>query len=232
MERTYKHVSYFFVVILAILVFGFYNSYFSRFPNFTGLTYVHHAHTLLLLLWFAMLITQPILIYQKKPDMHRFIGKLSYVLFPLIVLSMLAAMKNQYFKLLPQMPEAQSLAFLYLPTAALIPFVTLYILAIAFRKQPPKHMRYMIASAVALLGPGVGRINFGIADFNTAVMFAFALCDAFLVGLLIYEYVKEKYYYPYVISLLICAAFHYAFPWVPASSMWQGFAHAVVHGLF
>lgn len=232
MERTYRYVSYFFVVILAILVAGFYNSYFSRFPTFAGLTYVHHAHTLLLLLWFAMLIVQPILIYQKRLNLHRFIGKISYIIVPLIVVSMLAAIKTQYIKNAPRMLETQNFAFLYLPTSALIPFVTLYVLAIVYRKRPAKHMRYMIASAVALLGPGVGRINFGITDFNTAVMFAFGLCDAFLVGLLIYEYTKGKLYYPYLVSLAICTIFHYAFPWVPGSAVWQGVASTVVTWLF
>ena len=156
MERAYKNVSYFFVAILAILVFGFYKSYFSKFPTFAEFTNVHHAHTLLLLLWFGMLIIQPILIYQKRLDLHRLLGKASYVLVPLIVWSMLVAMRTQYVNNLQRMPEAQNIAFLYLPASALIPFVALYSLAIVYRKKPALHMRYMIASAVALLGPGVG----------------------------------------------------------------------------
>ena len=232
MERAYKNVSYFFVVILAILVVGFWKSYFSRFPVFDSLTYVHHTHTLLLMLWFAMLIVQPILIYQKRLDLHRLFGKFSYVLVPLLVWSMVAAMQTQYLRNMPRIPEAQNLAFLYLPVSALIPFVTLYVLAIIYRKKPAPHMRYMIASAVALLGPGVGRINFGITDFNTAVMFAFALCDVFLVGLLAYEYIRGKNYRPYLIALLICVMFHNAFPWVPNSAGWQWLARGVGHLFF
>ena len=212
MERAYKNVSFFFVVILAILVFGFWKSYFSRFPVFDSLIYVHHTHTLLLLLWFAMLIVQPILIYQKQLDLHRLVGKFSYLLVPLLVWSMVAAMRTQYLKNMPRIPEAQNLAFLYLPVSALIPFVTLYILAIVYRKKPALHMHYMIATAVALLGPGIGRIRFGITDFNTAVMFAFALCDVFLVGLIVYDYMKGKNSPPYLVSLIICVVFHNAFP--------------------
>ncbi|MBD2705351.1 hypothetical protein IC229_32345 [Spirosoma sp. BT702] len=228
MERSYKHVSYLFVAILAIIVAGFYKSYFSKFPVFTGFTYVHHTHSLLLLLWFVMLIIQPILIYQKRLDLHRLIGKASYVLVPLIVWSMLAVMRKQYLRNLPNMPEVRNLASLYLPVSALIPFVTLYVLAIIYCKKPALHMRYMIASAIALLGPGIGRINFGFADFKTAVMFAFALGDVFLVGLLIYEFTKGKNYRPYLISLLICAVFHYAFPWAPNSAGWEWVAQGLV----
>lgn len=126
MERTYKNVSYFFVLLLTIIVFGFYKSYFGKFPLFTGLTSVHHTHALLLLLWFAMLIVQPVLIYQKRFALHRLLGKVSYVLVPLIVWSMLAVINVQYVKNLLQMPQAQNISFLYLPVSALIPFVTLY----------------------------------------------------------------------------------------------------------
>ena len=228
MERSYRHVSYLFVTILAIIVAGFYKSYFSKFPVFTGLSYVHHTHSILLLLWLAMLIIQPILIYQKRLDLHRLIGKASYVLVPLIVWSMVAVMRKQYLRNLPKMPEARNLASLYLPVSALIPFVTLYILAIVYRKKSALHMRYMITSAVALLGPAIGRIRFGIHDFNLAVLFAFALGDVFLVGLLVYEYVKGKNYRPYLVSLLICVIFHNAFPWVPNSAGWQWIAQGLV----
>lgn len=228
MERSYKHVSYLFIAILAIIVAGFYNSYFSKFPVFTGLSSVHHTHSILLLLWFAMLIIQPILIYQKRLDLHRLMGKASYVLVPLIIWSMLALMRKQYLRNLPKMPEARNLAFLYLPVSALIPFVTLYVLAIIYRKKSALHMRYMIASAIALLGPAIGRINFGFAHFDTAVMFAFALGDVFLVGLLAYEFVKGKNYRPYLVSLLICLIFHNAFPWAPNSAGWQWIAQGFV----
>ncbi len=228
MERTYKNVSYFFVLLLAITVFGFYKSYFGKFPVFTGLTSVHHAHALLLLLWFAMLIVQPILIYQKRFALHRLLGKVSYVLVPVIVWSMLAVIKAQYIKNLPRIPQTQNIAFLYLPVSALIPFVTLYVLAIIYLKKPALHMRYIIASAVALLGPAVGRINFGFTDFNTAVMFAFALCDMVLVGLLVYEYRRGKIYRPYLVSFLICLVFHYPFPWFPNSASWQWIGQGLI----
>ncbi|GAB3942205.1 hypothetical protein GCM10028805_06460 [Spirosoma harenae] len=228
MERSYKHVSYLFVAMLAIIIAGFYKNYFGKFPVFAGLSYVHHTHTMLLLLWFAMLIIQPILIYQKRLDLHRFIGKASYVLVPMIVWSMLAVMRRQYLRNLPKMPEARNLASLYLPVSALIPFVTLYVLAIIYRKTPALHMLYMIASAIALLGPAIGRINFGFADFKLAVLFAFALGDVFLVGLLIYEFVKVKNYRPYLLSLLICMLFYDAFPWVPNSAGWQWIAQGFV----
>ncbi|MEO8854463.1 MAG: hypothetical protein ABI359_11840 [Ginsengibacter sp.] len=228
MEISYKYISWFFIVLLAITLFGF-QRYFLSFPGFNGFTYVHHIHAISLLLWFAMLFIQPVLIYAKKFGLHRFLGKLSYFLIPFIVFFTLMVMKIQYMKgVQEKWPEAFNLAFLYLPAAALIPFVILYILAIINRKKTKYHMRYMIATAIALLGPGIGRINFGIQDMTHAIMFAFALSDLFLIGLLVFEYFKNKIYKPYLISLAICLFFHGIYPFFPSTNIWQFLASKFV----
>lgn len=229
MEKSYKYISYFFIILLAIIIFGF-KRYFLSFPNFKGFVYVHHLHSISLLLWFAMLFVQPVLIYKKKIKLHRLAGKFSYLLIPIIIFCTLMVMKLQYVKIAEShAPENFNLAFLYLPTAALIPFVTLYILAIANKKKPKYHMRYMISSAVALLGPGIGRINFGITDMTEAIMFGFALSDSFFVGLLIFEYFKSKIYKPYFISFSICLFFHGIYPFFPSTKFWQTIASAFVY---
>lgn len=229
MEKAYRQTSYFFISILLISFVGFFRSYFSTFPHFESFQYIHHLHLLSLLLWFVLLMVQPVLIYKKKVEWHRLLGKASYVLMPIIVLLMLAVMKVQYLKgQANHLPQKDNLAFLYLPVSALIPFIITYLLAIFYRHQPASHMRYIIASAVTLLGPSIGRINFGIKNITTAILFAFALSDIFLVGLLVYEFFNRKHYIPYVISLLICVFFHGLFAFFPYTNLWQAIASKLV----
>lgn len=221
MEKSYRFISFFFVALFAISVYGF-KFYFSQFPQFEKFTWVHHIHVATLTLWFALLVIQPVLIYKKKIHLHRVLGKVSYFLVPVIIYCMLLAMKTQYVKTGSfGMQESARLALIYLPAAALIPFVILYILAIINKKKPRIHMRYMIATAVSLLGPGIGRINFGITEFTSAVLFAFALSDMFFIVLLVFEYFKTKTYSPYIISLLICLFFHGIYAFFPATGLWQ-----------
>ncbi len=228
MEISYKYISWFFMALLAIILFGF-QRYFLSFPGFNGFNYVHHIHSISLLLWFSMLFIQPVLIYKKKFALHRILGKVSYFLVPFIVFFTLMAMKTQYMKgVQEKLPHEFSLALLYLPAAALIPFVILYILAIVNRKKTKYHMRYMVATAIALLGPGIGRINFGIQDMTQAIMFAFALSDLFFIGLLVFEYFKNKIYKPYVISLAICLFFHGIYTFFPSTTLWQTIASKFV----
>jgi hypothetical protein len=79
----------------------------------------------------------------------------------------------------------------------------------------------MIATAVALLGPAIGRINFGIRDLETAILFAFGVSNLFLIALIIFERFKGRRYKPYIISLGICVLFQSLFPWIPESQAWQ-----------
>jgi Uncharacterised protein family (UPF0014) len=230
MEKDYKNISYFFVAVLVISIFGFFKSYFSLFPNFIGLTYVHHIHLISLLIWFALLILQPILIYQKKFQTHKNLGKFSYFLVPIMVFLMLMIAKFVYLQRAEHnVPEDINVGILYLSAGSLFPFVIFYVLAIINKKKPKYHMRYMIATSVALLGPGIGRIKFGFTDFTQAVMFAWALADLFLVGLIIFEYFKGKIYQPYVISLVICLFFHGIYPFFSSTGLWKTIASSFIH---
>jgi|GEM_PF-185982 len=81
---------YYFIFLLALIFAGFWNSYFSRF--FTGTNdynFYFHFHALMMGLWVITLIVQPLLIRKMKLALHRIIGKLTYVLMPVMLLSVL-----------------------------------------------------------------------------------------------------------------------------------------------
>lgn len=228
MEKSYKNISWFFVLVFSVLVFGFRN-YFSQIPQFKDFYYVHHIHLFTVFIWFVLLFIQPVLICRKKIQLHKAIGRTTYIFVPVMVFFMLLVMKAQYTKMVAaNLPIEFCLGFLYLPTAAMLPFIIIYMLAIVFRRNPKVHMRYMVATAISLLGPGIGRINFGINDSTQAIMFAFALSDLFFIGLLVFEFFKTKFYKPYVVSLLVCLFFHGIYIFFPATSWWQGIAQKFV----
>jgi len=89
MEKSYKNVVFFFIFILAFVIWGFFRTYFGLFPSFKGITTVQHFHGLMLLSWFAMLIVQPLLIRYNKPVWHKNLGKISYLQIPLLLQGMI-----------------------------------------------------------------------------------------------------------------------------------------------
>src|ERR1051325_3430348 len=88
--RTFHTSGFYFIGLLALSFLGFWKSYFSKFfdgsMDYSG---YFHFHAVMMLLWTAMLIAQPILIRKKKLNIHRLIGKASYVIMPMLLISVL-----------------------------------------------------------------------------------------------------------------------------------------------
>lgn len=113
-----------------------------------------------MILWLIVLIVQPILINQRIYESHRAIGKISYILVPVIVISMLVAYKNSFFNITAELGviHGSSLSMLYLPFTDVLPFTIFYVLAIANRKNIASHLRYMVSTAVVLVSAGLLRL--------------------------------------------------------------------------
>ena len=69
--------------LMFILVhIGFYVTYIRHFPEFNDFNWVHHIHGALMGAWVILLLVPPVLIHKKMYRVHRFLGKLTYVLYP------------------------------------------------------------------------------------------------------------------------------------------------------
>lgn len=110
-----------------------------------------------MLLWVALLITQSWLIRTKRNPMHRTLGKASYVLAPLIVLT--AAWVNSHFA--GRMDEGpypdEVIGIYWFGYFLAVAFEVLYGLAIVHRRKMQLHARYMVATALIFIVPGLGR---------------------------------------------------------------------------
>jgi hypothetical protein len=86
MEKSYNiyhNLGYWFLFLILLVLAGFYSSYFLVF--FQPTPSIIHIHFTLMTLWIVMLIVQPFLIKYKKVAIHRMLGKISYVLVPLVL---------------------------------------------------------------------------------------------------------------------------------------------------
>jgi hypothetical protein len=142
----YRLISSFFVLILAMITWGFYRTYLVFFPAFTGFTPIHHFHGAVMMAWMMMLIVQPLLIRYGRVSIHRAIGRLSFVIAPLVVFSIFLTAQMGYNKPEPNLTHADKIAGLALTMPALFSFAVFYILAIYSRRNTYSHMRYMIGT--------------------------------------------------------------------------------------
>lgn len=210
MEKAYKHLTFFFIAIAFVLIWGFYKTYLVYFPSFIGFNYVQHVHGFLMLTWLCFLIAQPLLIRAKNYKAHRIIGKLSYVIAPLLLVSIFLVTKMVYYRTLKTDSLKEAIASITISIPDLISFAIFYFLAIKNRKNIPKHMRYMIGISLLLISPGLGRA-FAIV-FNWSFTYSYAIPDyiamAIVLFLIGYDYHNKKNYYPFIIILSVLIVRH------------------------
>lgn len=196
MDKTYKYLSYFFLLLIPLIYAGFYKSYFQSFPSFNSKIHVFdHIHAFIASVWVLMLIVQPFLIFNKKNSLHRKIGKLSYVVFPLLILSFVP----QIIKIV----RTEDITNLFFPLADGVLLITFYSLAIYYRKKRAKHMRYMIASALVLLGPTVGRIGPSLFGWSGVITqnVQYGIIYSILISLILYDRKNKRKFQPYLIAI-------------------------------
>lgn len=189
MEKAYKNISYFFGAVLLLVFVAFFKTYFGLFPRFVGTPTLIHFHALTILLWFGLLIVQPVLIVRKQAALHRLLGKFSYGLVPImLILIVLVGCRLQL--------RDKNLGLFVVNIFDTSQFILFYGLAIAYRRNPTYHSRFMIMTILPFLGPIFGRLP--------QIPMPAGVAESLIIGgLLIYERFHRKIYKPYVISLFV-----------------------------
>jgi hypothetical protein len=163
MEKSYRFLPYFFAIFFVVVIACFYNNYFGHIPDFENIissinkqpvviTNFTHFHALMMVLWLLMLILQPIFIIKKKVALHRLLGKASYLLVALMVLSFVLVIHQEQSRE-KNLPVFAANLFDF-PV-----FVVFYGLAIYYRKKPAYHARFMIMSVLPFINPALARLG-------------------------------------------------------------------------
>lgn len=235
MEKAYKNIVLFFLAVTIIVFVGFYNTYFVFFPDFEGFVPLHHIHGLVMILWIITLIIQPILINKGKYKWHSLVGKLSYFLMPIILISMMLAYQRSFLNSVSEYGpgHSQSLSMLFLPLTDVLPFAAFYILAIINKRKIPNHMRFMISTAVVLVGAGLGRI-FAVwlgLDLMKAVYASVAVMAAVFVGLILYDISNKKFSNnrSFLTALVIFSIPNLLLLFIPYTLWWQTLVKAIAN---
>jgi hypothetical protein len=166
------------IILLIVLAnVGFYKTYIRHFPRFEDyvrpdsrqlhFTWIMHCHGMMMIGWLLMLLVQPILILKGKIKLHRFVGKLSYVLAPLVLLSMYLVTRAALDRVVVSEEQTAVVARrMALDVPLIIFFAILYILAIVYRHRTLLHSRYMCSTAFMLIGPPLSRVLRAYFDYN------------------------------------------------------------------
>lgn len=196
MEKGYKYIGFISLLLIPLTIIGFLKSYLGEFPNFVDNPGAAiHFHFFISAIWILLFILQPLLIYYKKIRLHKAIGRWSYLLFFLLLVSFIPLFIIQ-------------ISYGYLPLTILTTFdilslIFLYGLAIYHRKNGAIHMRYMISLVLVFALPSIGRINSHWLDFSFIgnMNIGFGLVGIFFVGLILKDKLNKQDYTPYLVAL-------------------------------
>ncbi|MEM1412379.1 MAG: hypothetical protein AAGH19_08470 [Pseudomonadota bacterium] len=223
-KSLFDRAAFFFLGILLFSFWGFWVTYFRR-PAGTVIT-LEHVHGVAMFAWVALMVSQATLIRVKQRKLHRTLGKLSYLLVPLIVVSTISL---GHHKLLQREVSDAGIYVFGLQFLGLVPFMVFYGLAMLRRAQPDVHARWMVCTAITLLDPIFGRIiaiNFLPVPLETGIInsMTFGAMAALTAGLALLDYRDSGRRDVFLPALLIMAIPQTLFLLFWQGSFWRGFA--------
>ena len=211
MKKVFYNSGYYFIILIPLILLGFFKPYFVQFPNFKkSTTLIVHFHAVCLSCWVLLLIVQPLLIRYKKLKIHRTLGKFTYALMPLILCSV-AGMTIRSVSHLPRPVTTEAiLDDIFLPVMDGILFSTFYILAIINKKNIQKHSSYMIATGLIFINPSVARIGSYWLNlpFPTSLLCTVLIIDLVTIFLLLYLKKKKLNYHSFATVLILFLVYH------------------------
>ncbi len=213
-EGFYKNAYLYFLLAFAVTVAGFWPSYFSRLTE-TGAA--HHFHGITASLWMLILIAQPLLYRLNKMELHKFIGRSTFLLVPLLIIGGVIMM-NMMLNNERYGPLAYQLAFIDL--FVILQFLLFYVLAIKNVRSTQYHARYMACTIFGPLIPALTRLLFHVPwidSFSKSLHTSYFLIHIVLLLLILDDKRKGNIRLPYVLALGLMAIqqvlMHFAAGW-------------------
>lgn len=204
------------IILLLLLVhIGFYKTYIRHFPGFVDyitpsgrkfhFSWVKHFHGMMMMGWTLMLLVQPILILKGKIKWHHRMGSLSYVLAPLVLLSLWLITQERFYDILERQGYTAAVAHLALNFPNIIFFALLYSLAIYYRKRSALHIPFMCGTAILLIGPALARmlVTFFGFTFDNTVFTSKLVMVVIPAGIVFVDWIRKKRIGPFAVVLAV-----------------------------
>jgi hypothetical protein len=196
----YPRAGWYFGAALAVIVAGFFPSYFARLRETDA---VHHFHGIVATTWMLLLVVQAQLAASpRRWKLHRQLGWTSVVIAPLLVVSGLLVVRVMLRGETPfNRAFGHRLAFLDLTTLAF--FSVAYVLALKNRRDQATHARWIATTALVAVPPGLARLLhlLGVSSFAVGVTLSYVLCGLIALALIWDDRRKGAIRLPY--SLLV-----------------------------
>lgn len=153
-----RHAHFYVLALFPLAALAFWPSYLSQVSTASG---EFHAHGVTATLWLMLLVAQSLTIHRGQRQVHRALGLTSLVLFPLFLMGG----SGIFFGMADRYVAGEPFQAMYAPRLAWLDFAGVggfaycYFEALRNRRKVHLHSRYMLATAIFLLPPIIGRLT-------------------------------------------------------------------------
>lgn len=189
MERKLTWILIISLIVIFFSLAGFFPSYIGYFPDYGNFKWTIHIHFATFCCWFLLIVIQPILIRKKKFELHKKLGKLSYILMPVLVITILLL---RFGKLDEELKDSVELASFntFLTFADIISLFGYYLIAVLNSKNLRWHVAFILATTLVAFNPGLARLlNWIAPGMGMLVIFVPFI---FTISVFMYEKLKLK----------------------------------------
>ena len=153
----YRHAPYYVLAVIAVIILGFWPSYFAK---GTEVPWQFHAHGVAASLWVLMVLVQSITVHKSQLPLHRAVGKSSLILFPFLIggLAAIIDLTGKGFVGGDFIRTTFGGEFLIGLALAVAAYVLLYYRALKYRRKVWLHSGYMLATPLILFESPFSRI--------------------------------------------------------------------------
>lgn len=154
----YRHAHFFVGAVLAVILAGFWASYFA--PR-DAIPLAFHVHAISAIAWLALLIVQHVAIHRRANAFHKQMGKASFALFPFLILGFMLIIDvsaNRYAAQEGPFIMHNGPSFGIGMVIAIAAYLTLFYQALQHRRNVRLHAGYMLATPLILFESPFSRL--------------------------------------------------------------------------
>jgi len=153
----YRHAPYYILACIAVIVAGFWQSYFSVWGD---VPWQFHAHGVAASIWVLMVLAQSWTVHKEQLPIHRAVGKSSLLLFPFLIggLAAIIDLTGKGFVTGDYIRTTFGGEFLIGLALAVAAYVVLFYRALKYRRKVWLHSGYMLATPLILFESPFSRV--------------------------------------------------------------------------
>ncbi|SDC89931.1 hypothetical protein SAMN04487894_104356 [Niabella drilacis] len=212
----------FFTAVAVISLSGFFFTYLRFFPDFDRFRVVIHIHFMAFICWFLLLVIQPVLIRKRQYLLHRKLGKLSWLLAPVLVVTILLLVKDKVQRELDVSAGAAAMTA-FIGLLDVVSFSVCYSVAMINRHNVRWHVAFIIGATLIVFNPGMSRV---FNHFRPGSGLPAAVILPFIVPLIIITVEKLRFKRPvlkspYLLFVLLWLAEILLLMTIPQTDFWK-----------